>query len=170
MTHTILFASQSAIIAKNTACGISIRWFIRTAPPPNVDTPANVLKTYDEAASIASKSPRAAAGLLRLAVQMLCKELGEPGENLNNDIGSLVKIGLPPRVQQSLDIVRVTGNNAVHPGQIDVDDEQVVASLFTLLNIIVEYMVSMPKQIDSLYNELPPSALEQIQKRDQTEA
>ncbi len=141
-----------------------------TAPPANPDIPEDVLKLYSEAASIASKSPRAAAGLLRLAVQMLCKDLGESGKNINDDIGSLVKKGLPPTVQQSLDVVRVIGNNAVHPGQIDVDDERVVSALFSLINVIVEYMVSLPNQIGSLYNALPPSALEQIQKRDQTKA
>lgn len=139
-----------------------------TAPPGNPDTPEDVLKLYSEAASIASKSPRAAAALIRLAVQVLCKHLGQPGKNINDDIGELVKNGLPPRVQKSLDAVRVTGNNAVHPGQIDVDDPQVVASLFSLLNIIVEQMISVPKQIDSVYDALPPDALAAIQKRDGT--
>jgi hypothetical protein len=136
------------------------------APPPNPDTPAPVNKLYEEAASIAAKSPRAAAGLLRLAVQLLCSELGEPGKNINDDIGALVKKGLPSTVQQSLDIVRVTGNHAVHPGQIDTDDEQVVAALFSLLNVIVEYMVSLPNRVGTLYGSLPPEALEQIKKRD----
>jgi len=107
----------------------------------------------------------AAAGLLRLAVQMLCKELGEPGENINCDMGSLVKKGLPATVQQSLDVVRVTGNHAVHPGQIETDDEKVVGALFSLLNVIVEYMVSLPSRVGSLYDALPAGALEQIKRR-----
>jgi hypothetical protein len=125
------------------------------APPANPDTPENVLNLYNEAASIASKSPRAAAALIRLAVQVLCVHLGEPGKNLNDDIGKLVEKGLRPMVQKSLDAVRVTGNNAVHPGQIDVDDPQVVALLFSLLNIIVEQMISVPNEVDSIYNALP---------------
>jgi hypothetical protein len=159
-------------------CGQYTLWHFDTmvypdrgnAPPPNPDMPAEVNKFYEEAAAIAAKSPRAAAGLLRLAVQLLCKELGESGENINKDIGSLVKKGLPPTVQQSLDIVRVTGNNAVHPGQIDTDDEQVVAALFSLLNVIVEYMVSLPNRVGSLYGSLPAGALDQIKKRDTNQA
>jgi len=140
------------------------------APPPNPDMPQNVRDYYEEAASVSAKSPRAAAGLLRLAVQVLCKELGEAGKNINEDIGSLVKKGLPLTVQQSLDVVRVTGNHAVHPGQIDTDDEQVVGTLFSLLNVIVEYMVSLPNRVGALYKALPTGALEQIQKRDADKA
>jgi hypothetical protein len=136
------------------------------APPPNPDMPAVVRNYYEEAAAVAARSPRAAAGLLRLALQVLCKELGEDGENINADIGSLVKKGLPLTVQQSLDVVRVTGNHAVHPGQIDTDDEQVVGALFTLVNVIVEYMVALPKRVGALYSGLPQGALEQIAKRD----
>jgi hypothetical protein len=136
------------------------------APPPNPDMPESVQKYYNEAAQIAGRSPRAAAGLLRLAVQVLCSELGESGRTINDCVGSLVKKGLPATVQQSLDIVRVTGNSAVHPGQIDTDDEEVVASLFSLLNLIIEYMVSLPNRVSSLYNALPAGSLEQINKRD----
>jgi hypothetical protein len=54
----------------------------------------------------------------------------------------------------------------VHPGQIDVDDETVVASLFGLLNLIVEHMVTLPNQVNTLYQALPKTALDQIKKRD----
>jgi len=139
-----------------------------TAPFPNVEIPETVLSLYNEAASIAAKSPRGAAAILRLAVQVLCKELGEKGTNINDDIKNLVAKGLPGIVQQSLDIVRVTGNNAVHPGQIDVDDPAVVAKLFELLNIIVEYMIALPKRVSGLYSSLPSNAKEAIKKRDET--
>jgi hypothetical protein len=137
-----------------------------SAQPPNSDMPDSVLKLYEEAATISSKSPRAAAALLRLAIQVLCKELGEEGKNVNKDIGSLVSKGLPPMVQKSLDIVRVTGNNAVHPGQMDTDDEKTVSDLFKLINVIVEYMISLPKQVENLYEDLPSEAKGQIEERD----
>ncbi len=139
-----------------------------TSPFPNIELPGAVLSLYNEAASIASKSPRGAAALLRLAVQVLCKELGEKGTNINDDIKNLVAKGLPPIVQQSLDIVRVTGNNAVHPGQIDVDDPAVVGKLFDLINIIVEYKIALPKKVSGLYSVLPSNATEAKKKRDGT--
>ena len=136
------------------------------APFPNPEMPVDVNKLYLEAASIYSKSPRGAAALLRLAIQVLCKELGQPGKNINTDIAALVKKGLPEIVQQSLDIVRVTGNDAVHPGQIDTDDPKVVTQLFNLINIIVEYMIALPQKVSGLYSELPTEKTSAIKSRD----
>ncbi len=136
------------------------------APFPNPDMPESVLKLYLEAAAIHPKSPRGAAALLRLAIQVLCKELGEKGENINTDIGNLVKKGLPIIVQKSLDIVRVTGNDAVHPGQIDTDNPESVSQLFELVNIIIEYMIALPKKVNGLYSSLPADKLKGIEVRD----
>jgi len=136
------------------------------SPFPNPEMPETVKKLYLEAASISNKSPRGASALLRLALQILCKELGEKGENINNDISNLVKKGLPEIVQQSLDIVRVTGNGAVHPGQIDTDDSATVNKLFELINIIIEYMIALPKKVSGIYSLLPQKKVEAIHNRD----
>lgn len=137
-----------------------------TAPIANSEMPQNVREIYDEASSIFSASPRAAAALLRLALQLLCEQLGGKGKNINDDIATLVSKGLPEIVQQSLDIVRVTGNDAVHPGQIDVDSPKTVSSLFELINIIVEYMIAMPQKVSGIYKQLPTKKLDEIEKRD----
>ena len=140
---------------------------ISTAPLPNPDMPEEILSDYTEARSIVSLSPRGAAALLRLSIQKLCKHLNEKGENINDDIGSLVEKGLPVRIQQALDIVRVTGNNAVHPGEMQLqEDRETVSSLFELVNMIVENQISQPKAVDNLYGKLPPNAVEAIKKRD----
>jgi hypothetical protein len=157
-----------------SCCGEATIWLeglrlypdLGSAPPPNSDMPQSVLRLYDEAATISVKSPRGAAALLRLGIQQLCIDLGEDGKNINHDIGELVKRGLLPKVQKALDVVRVTGNSAVHPGQIDTDNENVVAELFGLLNVIVESMISIPKQVDTLYERLPENSKKQIEERD----
>lgn len=136
------------------------------APFPNPEMPENVRKLYLEASSISAKSSRGAAALLRLSIQVLCQELGETGKNINADIGNLVKKGLPVIVQQSLDIVRVTGNDAVHPGQIDTDDPEIVNKLFDLVNIIVEYMIALPQKVSGIYSCLPADKVKGINERD----
>ncbi len=131
--------------------------------------PEDVTKVFDEARQIVNHSPRASAALLRLAIQLLCKHLGRPGENLSKDIASLVQNGLPVKIQQALDIVRVIGNDAVHPGQIDIrDDAQTVSEMFNLINLIVDYMITMPKKINEMYDKLPESARQAIAKRDKS--
>jgi hypothetical protein len=112
-------------------------------------------------------SPRGAAALLRLGIQKLCKHLGETGENLNADIAALVKKGLDVRVQRALDVVRVIGNNAVHPGHIDLRDDRATAEkLFGLVNLIAELMISQPKHVQELYESLPEDARKAIERRD----
>lgn len=138
---------------------------VSTFPPANGDLPTDVKEVYEEAANIANQSPRAACALLRLALEMLLKSLGETG-SINDSIGNLVKKGLDERVQQSLDIVRVTGNEAVHPGVIDFSDETDVEMLFGLINVIAESLISQPKRIQNLYDNLPEKAREAIEKRD----
>ena len=95
------------------------------------------------------------------------KVLGETGKNINNDIGTLVKKGLPIQVQQALDYWRVVGNNAVHPGEIELNDTPEIAhNLFNMINFIVEDRISRPKHIQNLYDQLPQGAKSAVEKRD----
>lgn len=134
---------------------------------PNQDLPAEILRDFEEARSILGDSPRGAAALLRLCVQKLCIHLEEKGENIDDDIASLVAKGLNPLVQKSLDIVRVIGNEAVHPGVIDLnDDRDTVLQLLNLINSIADQMISHPKQVETMYRKLPENKRMAIDKRD----
>jgi hypothetical protein len=144
--------------------------FAQIAPAPHPDTPDAIKADYEEARSVFQQSPRSSAALLRLCIQKICIELGLSGKNLNDDIGTLVKQGLAIRIQQSLDIVRVIGNNQVHPGVLDVrDDPEMATVLFDLVNIIVEDRLARPKQIEALYGKLPEGARKQIEERDKAQ-
>jgi uncharacterized C2H2 Zn-finger protein len=148
--------------------GSALVWPVRgEAPQPNPDLPADVRLDYEEAGRILQLSPRGAAALLRLAIQKLCKELGEKGRNIDDDIASLVKKGLDVRIQRALDIVRVIGNESVHPGQIDMRDNIGTAEkLFALVNLVADAMISQPKHIAEMYGGLPEAKREAIEKRD----
>ncbi len=136
-------------------------------PRPHAEMPSDVRDDYEEARSIVGQSPRGACALLRLAVQKLCKELGESGQNPNKDIASLVEKGLTPDVQEALDSLRVIGNNAVHPGEMDLkDDPKTASALFNLLNFIVDDQISQPKKRKAIFAKLPEGARAAIRKRD----
>jgi hypothetical protein len=138
----------------------------RLAGPP-LDLPPDVRRDFDEASTILDASPRGAAALLRLAVQKLCKYLGENGKDINADIASLVRKGLDARVQKALDVVRVVGNNAVHPGRIDLrDDRPTAETLFALVNLICEKMITEPKHVETVYAQLPDADRKAIEQRD----
>ena len=137
------------------------------APLPIEDMPEDVKTDFKEARNIVNESTRGAAALLRLALQKLMPHLGEEGKNINTDIGNLVKKGLPLKIQQSLDSLRVIGNESVHPGELDLKDDFASAiALFKLLNLIVEVMIVQPKEIGELYEGLPESKKQGIENRD----
>lgn len=132
----------------------------------NTDLPADVLEDYNEARDIVNMSPRGSVALLRLALQKLMVHIGEKGSNLNEDIANLVKKGLPVDLQQALDSVRVIGNHAVHPGQIDLNDTPETAiALFSFINIICEYFITNPRKIAKVYGSIPDKDKQNIQKR-----
>jgi hypothetical protein len=138
-----------------------------TSIQPNEEIPPDIRVDFLEASSIVDKSPRGAAALLRLCIQKLMAHLGLKGKSIDEDIGELVKRGLDSRIQKALDVVRVIGNNAVHPGQIDLRDDKASAiKLFDVVNLIVEAMIATPKHIEKMYSELPEGARKAIEKRD----
>jgi hypothetical protein len=138
-----------------------------TVEQPNPDLSEEIQADYLEAANVLNDSPRSAAAILRLALQKLCVQLGESSKSINNDIAALVKKGLNPTIQKSLDALRITGNNAVHPGELDLkEDINRVVKLFGLLNFISEKMITEPKEIGAFYDELPDEAKKAVHKRD----
>lgn len=168
--------AKTLIIARCYSCGNKIIWlneqYIYPEPQPiepNADMPDSVKQLYEEAGLIHTKSPRAACALLRLAIDKLCNELGETDRDINNNIAALVKRGLSVEVQQALDIVRVVGNKAVHPGQIafDVDSVDTAEALFALINLIVDRLISEPKRIEAMFDKLPENVKNAVKKRDE---
>lgn len=139
-----------------------------TVPVPNEDLDEDIKALYIEASNILIDSPKGSTALLRLALQKLLKQIGKSGKNINGDIKDLVAEGLSPKIQQALDLLRVIGNNAVHPGQINLDDNAEIAEkLFSILNFIADELITKPKELDILYADLiPPDTQEHINQRD----
>jgi hypothetical protein len=143
-----------------------------SAPAPAADLPDTLKIDFEEARLICNQSPRGAAALLRLVVQKLCPILGSEQKDINKAIGDLVERGvINVALQQALDSVRVIGNEAVHPGELDLkDDPATVLSLFKLINFIVQKAITEPKEIGAIYQALPASKLAGIEIRDKAKA
>lgn len=159
------FIPQDFSVATCSSCGKPTLWIDRaivyprttSLPPPNPDLSEAIKSLYHEATCIFTDSPKGAAALLRLALQHLLRDLGKGGKNINNDIKELVESGLSPKIQQALDLLRVVGNNAVHPGQIALDDDNDVAmKMFHVLNFIADELITKPKELDFLYSKIIP--------------
>ncbi|WP_158582913.1 DUF4145 domain-containing protein [Lysinibacillus yapensis] len=139
-------------------------------PQPHEDMLEDVRGIYIEAMNVFKHSPRAAAALLRLAIELMIPQLEDyqiKKSSINNMIGELVQKDIPEHVQQGLDSIRVYGNEGIHPGEIDLtDDESIVLFLFELINIMVEELITKKKKIKSFYENLPQGKLQGIFQRD----
>ncbi|MFT6954666.1 MAG: hypothetical protein ACJAY1_001786 [Glaciecola sp.] len=141
---------------------------LSNAPERAADMPEEIAKDYEEARLVFIQSPRAAAALLRLALQKLCKHLGEPGSHIDTDIRSLAKRPeFGERLIKAADTLRIAGNNAVHPGEMNEEDiDNITNGLFDLLNLIVHAGISQPKKWDAMYQGLPEKPRLAAEKKD----
>ena len=134
---------------------------------PNADMPGDVKQDYLEAASVMQKSPRAAAALLRLALEKLCQQMSAKNGNaaagkksLQDNMDDLKsKRLIDDRLLKAMDAVRVIGNEAVHPGVLDLDDDvKTVGTLFGLVNFVVDELITKPAAIDAFYDNAVPDS------------
>ncbi len=138
------------------------------APPASDDMPEDVKADYEEARLIVNYSTKSSAALLRLSLQILCRYLGEPGNHLDTDIRSLAKKPeFGGRIIRAADTLRITGNNAVHPGEMNYEDiDNIAMGLFDLLNLIVNSGITQPKKWDAMYGSLPEKSRIDAEKKD----
>jgi len=137
-------------------------------PVANDDLPPDIRVDYDEARSIAAQSPRAAAALLRLAIDKLTARLApeHADKRLFDRIGAMVGAGLGPSAQLMLDYVRLVGNGAVHERvDIPATPEQ-VAILFGLLNDLCDQLLTRPRKLAELWATVPESQRTAAEDRD----
>ncbi|MCA8835650.1 MAG: DUF4145 domain-containing protein [Proteobacteria bacterium] len=143
-----------------------------SAPKPDNNMPPKVKKIYEEARAVSIYSSRAAAALLRLALEELTVHLGETEGTLNARIGNLHKRDFPEEVIEMLDIVRITANEGgAHSGAIDltgVDGVEVVNTLFWLVNYIIDIAIKTPARIKQARQFLPADKLKGAEDRDKS--
>lgn len=129
-----------------------------SAPLPANDMPEEVKRDYQEARQVVSDSPKAAAALLRRAIEELINHLlDNPEGHLYTDIQTLADEGIiDDRIRKAFDTIRVSGNDYTHAGRIYAEDNrEKCLQLFELTNIIVRTTIAEDKLITELYDDLP---------------
>lgn len=168
----------SAQVWKAALCGGCMHWSIwrngemvypppRLGSPPHSDMPADARELYVEAAAVASASRRAAAALARATIERLLKSLDPEaprGFKLDQRIQRIrPKVSTP--LGQLLDVVRVSGNDALHvddqPREIialvldDAAGAEVVELLLETANDLVDELITRPRTAQELWDKLP---------------
>jgi hypothetical protein len=82
--------------------------------------PDGVVYDYNGARDIGKKATESFRSLLGRAPPKLMPHIGEHGNNLNDDVASLVRKGLPPEIQRLIDICQVVANNSVLPRETNI--------------------------------------------------
>ena len=138
-------------------------------PNPNEELNKEIKKIYNEAAAIFKLSPRASSALLRLCLEELLIQIKIHGKNLNERIGNLIDKGVDKYIRKACDLVRVHGNEAIHPREINLkDDDKIARRLFWLINKIANVEITEKKEIYELFDEtISEKSKKSILKRDQ---
>lgn len=134
-----------------------------TGIKPNSDLPEDIQTDFNEALAIYNKSPRGAAALMRLCIEKLCNHVGAQGDKLHQKIEYLHNNGLDEKSYKALHIVKVVGNESVHPGELDLkDDHKMAENLFHLVNVMADSLISHGKKLENMWQDLPESKRKEI--------
>ena len=140
---------------------------VQIGAAPNPDMPEETRSLYIEARQVATVSRRAGAGLARAAVERLLKLLdtdAPSSANLETRIARLRDRVSSP-LGQLLDVVRVTGNQALHiedqPPELlllvldDTVGPGVLETLLQVANDLVDELITRPRRTQDLWEKLP---------------
>jgi hypothetical protein len=109
---------------------------------PNEDIPPEIQKIYEEARAVAPHSLRAANALLRTVLEKMVIGNGGEGAKLYHKIKNLAdKNVITGQWAETLQNVRILGNEAAHPGEINFDEEVDAAftnSIFSCINAFAQ--------------------------------
>ena len=86
---------------------------------PPVELSRNLVPLYTEAVAIAELSPASACALLRLLLRTLIAATGLRPRHLVRDIEKLVSEGAPMGLMRTLDVLKLSDNEARRPGEIN---------------------------------------------------
>lgn len=144
---------------RHTKTGFLIPIVQKRKPLPDF-IPEKYVKLYNESYSIMEFSPRASAALSRTCLQLLLREYGKVTHGkLFDEIKQVIDSKeLSSELEQTIDIIRQTGNDATHPNKnenpreiILVDYEEAEWGLEILDSLFDHYIIkphTLQKKLD----------------------
>lgn len=160
-TYFVSLIASQRVVDPDIAFGV---------PQVNPDLNQRSQDLYNEAGSIMNKSPRAAAALLRLTLEVMLEEdFDLKSGSIYSRLGKLYKDGIPDEIDTALHFVRIVGNAADHPepGKILLDGEdgeKTVRTLFEIINYIVSTQLSAKKKLRSLTSFFTDTDIQSIER------
>lgn len=137
-----------------------------SVPPPSELLPEKIKELYNEAGTILNDSPRAAGALIRLALELLLKQVNNNDQKLYDNIDVLIKKGVPEEIIKAMTLLRHSGNEMLHAGEISIiESRDQVLFLFELFNMIAEDLIERPKRLNEAYNRIPESIRKDVERK-----
>ena len=135
---------------------------------PNDDMPEDIKKDYNEAKNIFNLSIRGSCALLRLALDKLLIHLKINDKTLYNKINTYCERFEPDEtIKQALHTIRIVGNESVHPGTFNIEDnEDIALLLFEILNDITYDTITKKKKRTEMFKRLPKNKTKNINDSD----
>lgn len=174
------FDGQRINIWRTAQCGACYNWSIwrngmmvhpqpRLGRPAHDDMPEDVKELYEEASAVSRVSRRAGAAMARVVVERLIKQIDDEAPSNANLAARISRLQgrVSTPLGQMLDVVRVSGNTAVHvddnPSEIavmvlnDTEGPELVALLLEVANDLVDELITRPRRSQDLHSRLPES-------------
>lgn len=124
-------------------------------PIPDKALSKEATDLFQEARNTYRTSAGASAALGRLALQHLLRDLGEPGENLHEEVKRLIARGVPKDVERILEAIGIQGEKSLHPGMIHLNEKKEhVPALLEVINIIADVLMQNTRKADDLLKKL----------------
>lgn len=145
-------------------------------PAPSKYMPEDVKKKYEEAANVFEISPRSAAALIRLTLELLLKRylVNDGRKHSLNEMIGMLSANTPSLVMEFMDLIRDKGNSEVHPeleklehewGDITREpDKDEILYLFKYINIICG-LIGLSDKANEDFESLPEEKRLTITKR-----
>jgi hypothetical protein len=101
---------------------------------------------------------------LRRVLEMICKDKGAVGGNLENKIDDLIEKKIfPPMIEDACWIIRQLGNDAAHADKFSVytyEVEQVIGYVAT----IIDYLYSLPHRVEKMKKKIEERKIDEKKK------